>query len=64
MIRAKYPELAATTPEGNANQPLPDVYRLDTSKAKRELGLEYRSMEETLFDAVDSLRELEKSLAK
>ncbi|KIN07192.1 hypothetical protein OIDMADRAFT_99439 [Oidiodendron maius Zn] len=54
MIRAKYPELVATTPEGRANQPLPDVYRLDTSKAKKELGLEYRSLEETLFDAVDT----------
>ena len=64
MIRAKYPELVATTPEGRANQPLPDVYRLDTSKSKKELGLEYRSIEETLFDAVDSLRDLEKSLAK
>ena len=45
-----------------ANQPLPDVYKLDTLKAAKELGMTYRTMEETLVDTVTSLRELEKSL--
>jgi nucleoside-diphosphate-sugar epimerase len=63
IIRARFPELRATTPEGKSNQPLPDVYKLDASKARRELGIKFRPMEETVIDAVTILRELEKSLA-
>lgn len=62
IIRAKFPELRETTPAGNANQPLPDTYKLDTSKAKRDLGLEFIPIEKTLVDTVNSLRQLEKSL--
>lgn len=62
-IRARFPEFAATTPEGISNQALPAVYRLDTSKAKKELGVEFRPMEETIVYTVTSLKELEKSLS-
>ena len=63
MIRSKFPDLRATTVEGNAGEPLPPVYKLDTSKVQRELGLTFRPMEETVVDTVNSLRELEKQLA-
>jgi nucleoside-diphosphate-sugar epimerase len=63
IIRKNFPDLAATTPEGDANKPLPPVYQLDTSKSITELGLKYRPIEETVVDAVNSLRELEKNLA-
>jgi len=62
IIRARFPELAATTLEGNSNEPLPDVYRLDNSKAENQLRMEWRPMEETIVDTVNSLREFEKSL--
>jgi hypothetical protein len=63
MIRSKFPDLRATTVEGNVGEPLPPVYKLDTSKVQRELGLTFRPMEETIVDTVNSLRELEKQLA-
>jgi nucleoside-diphosphate-sugar epimerase len=62
MIRAHFPELAATTPEGNSNKPLPDVYKLDNSKVVKELDSLWRPVEEILFETVSSLRNLEKSL--
>jgi len=63
IIRAKFPELRDSTPEGNADEPYPPVYSYDASKAKKELGLEFRSIEETVVDTVNSLREMEKKLA-
>lgn len=63
IIRARFPELAATTPKGNANKPLPDVYKLDTSKIKRDFGIKFLPMEKTVVDTVRSLRELERKLA-
>ncbi|KAF2669529.1 putative cinnamoyl-CoA reductase [Microthyrium microscopicum] len=63
IIRDKFPELRDSTPEGKANQPLPPVYTLDGSKAEKVLGIKYHTIEETVVDAVKSLKELEKSLA-
>jgi nucleoside-diphosphate-sugar epimerase len=63
VIRAKFPELADTTPEGDANKPLPPVYKLDSSKAEKDLGIKWRSMEECVVDTVNSLKELESKLA-
>jgi len=63
IIRKRFPELKASTPEGDAGKPLPDVYKLDTSAAKRDLGIEFLGIEDTVVDAVTSLRELEKALA-
>jgi len=63
IIRAKFPELRDSTPEGNANEASPDVYSLDTSKIKRELGLEFLPIEETVVDTVNSLLALKKKLA-
>ena len=62
IIRQKFPELRATTPVGNAGEPLPDIYKLDTTKIRRELGLTFRSMEESVVDTVQSLQKLEKKL--
>ncbi len=63
-IRERFPELKATTPEGNTvDPPIPEVYKLDTSKIQKELGIEFTPFEETVVDTVNSLRELEKKLA-
>jgi len=64
IIREHFPDLRDSTPEGAAKQPLPDVYTLDTSKVRKDLGIEFRSMEETVVDTVSRLRELEKGATK
>ncbi|RDL35762.1 Uncharacterized protein BP5553_06374 [Venustampulla echinocandica] len=63
IIRARFPELVATTPEDKSSLPFPDVYKLDTTKAKNELGIAFRPIKETLMDTVTSLKELEKITA-
>jgi stalled ribosome rescue protein Dom34 len=62
FIRAKYPELKDTTPEGHPDATL-DIMTLDVSKSKKELGMTYRTFEQTIGDTVDSLRALEKKVA-
>jgi nucleoside-diphosphate-sugar epimerase len=63
LIEEKFPELKIKLPTGETGQALPDVYQLDTSKAQKELGIKFRSFEETFVDTVDSLRALEKKLS-
>jgi nucleoside-diphosphate-sugar epimerase len=60
IIREKFPELSGKTPAGSGDGGLAGAYKLDNSKSKRELGITYRPMEETIADTVQSLRELEK----
>lgn len=62
IIREKCPEVKSKTPEGTPGKELPDVYRTSNEKSKRELGMSYRSMRETVVETVRSLVELEKSL--
>jgi hypothetical protein len=61
IIRAKFPKLADTTPEGETGAPIPPAYIVDTTKANTDLGLKYRSLENTIVDAVNSLQKLEKA---
>ncbi|RFU72435.1 cinnamoyl- reductase [Trichoderma arundinaceum] len=61
IIRAKFPELRDTTSKGETGAPLPPVYRVDTTKANNDLGVKYRSLEDTIGDTVNSLRSLEKA---
>lgn len=63
IIRDYYPDLRDGTPEGDAHSNLPPVYKLDVSKSVNDLGMKYRTMEETVVDAVNSLRKLEKATA-
>lgn len=62
IIHAKFSELKDATPVGNPGEPLPEVYKLDTSKVQTELGLKFRTLEETIVDTVLSLQELMKQL--
>jgi nucleoside-diphosphate-sugar epimerase len=59
IIRAEFPELRESTPEGEPGAPIPPVYSVDTSKATRELGAKFRPLMETIVDMVKSLRALE-----
>ncbi|KAL7895442.1 hypothetical protein HDV63DRAFT_104136 [Trichoderma sp. SZMC 28014] len=61
IIRAKFPELGETTPKGETGAPMPPAYIVDTTKANTDLGVKYRSLEDTVVDTVNSLRKLEKA---
>jgi nucleoside-diphosphate-sugar epimerase len=60
IIREKFPQLRGLTPEENPGTPLPSTYRLDTSKAIKQLGINFRSLEETIVGTVDSLLKVQK----
>jgi nucleoside-diphosphate-sugar epimerase len=62
IIRSKFPELKDKLPEGQAGAALPPIYELDTSKVRTQLGLTFRTKEETFVDTVNSLLELEKKV--
>jgi len=62
IIREKFPELRELTPKGKTGEPLPDVYKLDTSKATNQLGIVFTPLEKTVEDTVNNLLELQKKL--
>ncbi|OJJ45980.1 hypothetical protein ASPZODRAFT_67391 [Penicilliopsis zonata CBS 506.65] len=55
IIRAKFPALRDSTPEGAPGEPIPSAYKLDTRKVVNELGMKFRPLEETVTDTVMSL---------
>jgi nucleoside-diphosphate-sugar epimerase len=63
ISRKEFPELRDRTPEGNVGEAL-NAYKLDTSKARRILGLEFISFEKCIKDTVANLLELEKTIGK
>ncbi|GME48194.1 nad dependent epimerase [Neofusicoccum parvum] len=63
-IRKHFPELRERVPEGTPGKPLAEMYGTDNSKARRELGLQFHSLEDCIADTVKNLLELEKSVAK
>ncbi|KIW11772.1 hypothetical protein PV08_09044 [Exophiala spinifera] len=63
VIREKFPELRSLTPEGKAGEPLPSVYKLDTSKAVEQLGITFTPLEKTIVGMVNSLLKLQKKLS-
>ena len=59
------PEAKDKTPEGKPGSGLgAEVYKVSNEKAKSELGMTFRSLEETIVDTVRSLLELEKATGK
>jgi nucleoside-diphosphate-sugar epimerase len=62
ILRKTFPELRDRVPEGKPGSGLgADVYKVDNSKAKRVLSLNFRSLEECIVDTVKSLLEVEKA---
>lgn len=61
IIGGNLPELRETTPEGDPNGSLPEVFNLDNTKSVKELGITYRSLEMTVIDSVRRLKEIENS---
>lgn len=64
IIRAKFPEKRDLVPEGTPGQAYPDVYKVDNSKIKKELGISFRSLETTIYDQVAQFIALEKREGK
>lgn len=64
IIRANVPEAKDKVPEGTPGAPAPDTYTLNNEKAKKELGLTFRSLKETIVDEAYNLLELEKTAKK
>jgi nucleoside-diphosphate-sugar epimerase len=44
IIRKNFPQKAHLVPEGTPGAPYPDVYKLDNSKAEKELGITFRDL--------------------
>lgn len=60
IIRKDFPEMRGLVPEGTPGAPYPDVYRVDNSKARRELGMTFRSLETCIHDQVAAFIQLQK----
>lgn len=58
ILRANFPEIRHNIPEGTPGAPLPPVYRIDNSKAERELGMSFMPLEKTMVDGVNSYLEI------
>ncbi len=61
-IRKDLPEKRHLVPEGTPNAPYPDVYGVDNSKIRNELGLEFRDLQTSIHDMVAEFIEIEKKL--
>ena len=64
IIRKDFPEKRDLVPEGTPNTPYPDVYKLDNSKVRTELGIEFRSLETSIHDMAAQFIEIEKATGK
>ncbi|KAK0107021.1 methylglyoxal reductase (NADPH-dependent) gre2 [Cadophora gregata] len=60
VIRKGFPEKRELVPEGEEGSAFPDVYGIDNGKVRRELGLEFRGLEESIGDMVREFIEIEK----
>ena len=62
ILRMEFPEIRDRVPEGEPGSGLgADVYKVDCSKAKKVLGLRFRSLEECIVDTGRSLLDVEKA---
>ncbi|RMZ76696.1 hypothetical protein DV738_g4814, partial [Chaetothyriales sp. CBS 135597] len=55
IIKDNFPEFADRLPEDLSSDLPADVYGLDNSRSKEVLGIEYRSLKESIVDTVKSL---------
>lgn len=64
IIRKDFPEKRALVPEGTPRASYPDVYKVDNSKAKKELGMTFRDLHTSIHDQVAEFIQLEKQFGK
>ena len=56
IIRSSYPDLAGKLPPAEAKDDfLDDVYGFDNRRSREVLGLDYRSLKDSVRDTVDSI---------
>ena len=64
IIRVARPELDAELPPTDAADDLPaDVYRFDNGRSREVLGIQYRDLETSVLDTVDSMLALAAKVA-
>ena len=56
IIRGNFPDLASNLHPSPANDLPKDIYKYDNSRSIKVLGLQYRSLEESVVDTVKSLQ--------
>lgn len=63
ILRSHFPELSERTPLGKpGTRSLPaGAYSIDNSKVKQFLGVEFRSLEETVLDVARCMLDLERN---
>ena len=64
IIRKDFPAKKSLVPEGTPGAPYPDVYKVDNSKIKKELGMSFRDLQTCIHDQVAEFIELEKKTGK
>jgi nucleoside-diphosphate-sugar epimerase len=64
IIREDFPEKRSVVPVGNPGEKFPDVYKLDNSKAQRQLGITFTELRTTINDQVKQFIALEKAAGK
>jgi len=65
VIRKNFPEVKDRTPAGKPGSGLgADVYKVSNEKAKKELGMTFKSLDETIVDTARRLLELERETGK
>ena len=63
ILRSRFPELSDCTPlgkPGTSSLP-PGAYSIDNSKVKELLGVEFRSLEETVLDVARCMLNIERN---
>ena len=60
IIRKEFPEKKELVPEGTPGAPYPEVYKVDNSKIKKELGMGFRDLRTCIHDQVTEFIEIEK----
>ena len=64
IIRKDFPEKRDLVPEGTPHAPFPDVYKVDNSKAKKELGITFSNLETVIHDQAAEFIRIEKEAGK
>lgn len=64
IIRQDLPSKRSLVPKREVGAPLPNVYKVDNSKAKRELGMTFRDLRTCIHDMVEEFIAIEKRLGR
>jgi len=60
LLRDQIPELKSRVPVGNSGKPsVGEHYEVDCSRARKVLGIEFRSFDETFLDMAHAFMEME-----